>query len=86
MNTISINDIQQRGFAVLSESLKMGPIQIVEPNQPIYVILTKIEYTRLKNHAIQQTSVLDWFARAGNRSREDIDATLKAEREAWENK
>jgi len=32
----------------------------------------------------QQTGVLDLFAQAGTRSRKDIDAAFKAEREAWD--
>ncbi|MDM8562622.1 hypothetical protein QUF54_04635 [Candidatus Marithioploca araucensis] len=45
------------------------------------------EYFNLtKPSARQKTGVLDLFAQAGTRSREDIDAAFKAEREAWDKK
>ncbi len=86
MNTISINDIQQRGIAALSNALKSGPTKIVEPHSPVYVVLTEAEYFNLTKPVAQQTGVLDLFAQAGTRSREDIDAAFKAEREAWDEK
>ncbi len=36
--------------------------------------------------SVQQTGVLDLFAQAGTRLREDIDAAFKAEREDWDKK
>jgi intein/homing endonuclease len=86
MNQISVNDIQQQGIAALSEALKMGPIQIVEPNHPVYVVLTETEYINLTKRPAKKTSVLDLFTQPGTRSREDIDAAFRAEREAWDKK
>ncbi len=80
MNTITVNDIQQRGIAALAEATKIGQVQIVEPNHPIYIVLTETEYASLQVRSTQKVSVLDLFAQAGTRSRADIDAAFKAER------
>jgi len=86
MNKITVNDIQQRGIAALAEATRIGPGQIVEPNHPIYIVLTETEYATLQARSSQKASVLDLFAQAGTRSRDDIDAAFQAEREAWNGK
>ncbi|EDN69768.1 hypothetical protein BGP_3807 [Beggiatoa sp. PS] len=68
MNTISINDIQLKGIAALSNALKFGPTKIVEPHSLVYVVLTEAEYFNLTKPSTQQTGVLDFFVQAGTRS------------------
>lgn len=87
-NTLTVAEIKRRGMAAIEEGLRRGPVHIIKRNKPAAVVLSEEEYQRLvhgKAETPQGMSVVQWLLAqpvAGNRSKEEIDAELKAER-AW---
>jgi PHD/YefM family antitoxin component YafN of YafNO toxin-antitoxin module len=81
MNTIPAQEIKRRGISALDELLKQGPVHVIKNNRPRYVVMTEDEYARLKERPALW-DLLDRPAR-GTRSKEEIDAQLQAERDAW---
>lgn len=81
MNTIPAQEIKRRGISALDELLKQGPVHVIKNNRPRYVVMTEDEYARLKERPALW-DLLDRPSR-GTRSKEEIDAQLWAERDAW---
>ncbi len=87
-NTLTIADIKRRGMAAIEESLRQGPVHIVERNKLAAVVLSVEEYQRLSNSDVKDPggmTAVQWLshqAGAGKRNKVQIDADLNAER-AW---
>lgn len=81
MNTIPAQEIKRRGISALDEMLKEGPVHVIKNNRPRYVVMTEEDYARLTERR-GLWELLDRPAR-GTRSKKDIDAQLRAERDAW---
>lgn len=86
-NTMSIAEIKRRGMAAIEEGLKHGPLHIVKRNRPAAVVLSEDEYQRLAHGRIAAPAgmtAVQWLlgqASTGKRSKAQIDAALKAERD-----
>ncbi len=86
MNTIPAQEIKRRGISAVDQALKKGPVHVIKNNQPKYVILTEEAYKRLADVTQPGGSIWEWLERRpwkGTRSREDIDAQIREERESW---
>ena len=89
MNTVPASEVKRRGVAALEESLKKGPVHIIKNNRPRYVVLTEEEYQALTASKQQPPAktlleiMLDKPS-SGARTRKEIDAWLKAERDSWD--
>jgi PHD/YefM family antitoxin component YafN of YafNO toxin-antitoxin module len=87
-NTLTVAEIKRRGMAAIEEGLRRGPVHIIKRNKPAAVVLSEEEYRRLvhgKAGTPQGMSVVQWLLAqpvTGTRSKDEIDAELKAER-AW---
>jgi len=87
-NTLTAAEIKRRGMAAIEEGLRRGPVHIIKRNKPVAVVLTEEEYQRLAQGKVARPpgmSAVQWLLAqpvTGTRSKEDIDAELKAER-AW---
>ncbi|GMV55257.1 MAG: hypothetical protein AMXMBFR6_10620 [Betaproteobacteria bacterium] len=81
MNTIPAQEIKRRGISALDEMLKKGPVHVIKSNRPRYVVMTEEDYARLAERP-GLWDLLERPARA-TRSKKDIDAQLRAERDAW---
>lgn len=81
MNTIAAQEIKRRGISALDELLKQGPVHVIKNNRPRYVVVTEEQYAQLKERP-PLWDLLDRPPR-GTRSKKDIDAQLRAERDAW---
>lgn len=81
MNTIPAQEIKRRGISALDEMLKKGPVHVIKSNRPRYVVMTEEDYARLA----ERRGLWDLLERParGTRSKKDIDAQLRAERDAW---
>jgi hypothetical protein len=91
--TISDNEITNRGLAALEKMLDNGPVHVIKDDRLAYVVLTEAEYSRLKarraSSAGNRPRVWDVLLETPapdlpRRSRESIDADISAERDAWE--
>lgn len=86
MNTLAIGEIKRRGMGAITASLKLGPTHIITRNKPQAVILSEAEYQRLTatNPApAEPQSALEYLLNlepTGTRTKEEIDAWLKEER------
>ncbi len=92
MNTIPASEVKRRGVAALEDAVKKGPVHVIKNNRPTLVVLTEAEYARLAGaqasepEAPRYESVWDFLLHAPSaetRTREEIDAWLRKEREGW---
>jgi PHD/YefM family antitoxin component YafN of YafNO toxin-antitoxin module len=47
MNTLTTQELEQRGLAAVDEALQAGPVHIVEADRPRFVVLTEERYRDL---------------------------------------
>ena len=87
MNILTVAEIKRRGMAAIEEGLRLGPVHIVKRNKPAAVVLSEADYQRLAHGRVSTPSgvtAVQWLLNqrtAGTRSKAQIDATLKAERD-----
>lgn len=86
-NTLTVAEIKRRGMAAIEEGLRRGPVHIIKRNKPAAVVLTEEEYQRLAHGKVarrQGMTAVQWLLTqpvTGARSKEEIDAELKGERD-----
>jgi hypothetical protein len=86
-NLLTSAEIKRRGMAVIEERLRLGPVHIMKRNKRAAVVLTEEAYRRLigaKSADVPGTGAVQWLlglTSTGGRSREEIDAALRAERD-----
>jgi PHD/YefM family antitoxin component YafN of YafNO toxin-antitoxin module len=88
MRTLSAREIKRRGVAAIEELLGQGPVHILKNNRPACVVLSEAEYERLSRRKSNDAGRTAWDillapAAKGMRTREEIDAQMQAERDAW---
>lgn len=87
MNTITAAELKRRGMAAIEDGLRLGPLHIVKRNRPSAVVLSEEEYQRLtREKALPSSglSAMQWLLlqrSTGQRSKAQIDAALKSERD-----
>lgn len=87
MNTLTVSELKRRGMAAIEDGLRSGPVHIVKRNKPAAVVLTEAEYQRLAHGRVATpcgVTAVQWLLNqrtAGKRSKAQIDAALKAERD-----
>lgn len=85
-NVLTVAELKRRGMAAIEEGLRRGPVHIVKRNKPSAVVLSEDEYRRLVGgtpSAGPGSSALQWLLAqtpGGSRGKEDIDASVAAER------
>ena len=92
MNTIPAADIKRRGVVALEEKLDQGPLYVIKNNRPACVVLSAADYALLANAAGQKAAAPretagEFFLHgpaAQCRTRKEIDAQLREERDSWE--
>jgi len=86
-NTITVAEIKRRGMAAIEEGLRRGPVHIVKRNKLAAVVLSEDEYQRLTHGRVAAPpgmTAVQWLLAhpaTGKRSKAQIDAGLKAERD-----
>ncbi len=86
-NILTVATLKRRGMAAIEEGLQRGPVHIVKRNKPAAVVLSEEEYQRLTRSRPSPApglTAMQWLlaqASTGTRSKADIDAQLKSERE-----
>ena len=86
MHSIPAQVIKRRGISVVDELLQDGPVQVIKHNRPRYVVMSIETYERITAGA----SAWDWLDKPANergyasRSKIDIDAALRRDRDAWD--
>jgi len=86
MKSIPAQEIKRRGISVVDELLQDGPVQVIRHNRPRYVVMTIDTYERITAGA----SAWDWPDKPADRrgyasrSKTDIDAALRRERDVWD--
>jgi prevent-host-death family protein len=87
MNSLTVSELKRRGMAAIEDGLRRGPLHIVKRNKPAAVVLTEAEYERLAHGRVSTPdgmSAVQWLLNqrmTGKRSKAQIDAALKAERD-----
>ena len=87
MNTLTISELKRRGMAAIEDGLRSGPVHIVKRNKPAAVVLSEAEYQKLAHGRVSTpngVTAVQWLLNqrvVGKRSKEQIDATLKTERD-----
>ena len=89
MNTLTVAELKRRGMAAIEDGLRRGPVHIVKRNKPAAVVLSEEEYQRLAHGKVvapNGMTAVQWLlsqpaaGTSGKRSKTQIDADLKAER------
>lgn len=87
MNTLTVSELKRRGMAAIEDGLRRGPVHIVKRNKPAAVVLTEADYQRLAHGRVSApggVTAVQWLLDqrpAGKRSKAQIDAALKVERD-----
>ena len=87
MNTLTVAELKRRGMAAIEDGLRHGPVHIVKRNKPAAVVVSEAEYQRLVHGRVINsigTTAVQWLLSQpaiGKRSKAQIDAELKAERD-----
>ena len=87
MNTLTVSELKRRGMAAIEDGLRRGPVHIVKRNKPAAVVLSEAEYQKLAHGRISIPSgvtAVQWLLNQraeGKRSKAQIDAELKTERD-----
>jgi PHD/YefM family antitoxin component YafN of YafNO toxin-antitoxin module len=89
MQTLPAQELKRRGLAALDKLLPAGPVHVIRNNRPAAVVLSPEEYDRLTARPAKPGSLWDFIEAAGTtahatRTRDEIDADLRAERDSWE--
>ncbi len=92
MNSIPASEVKRRGVSALEEAVKKGPVHVIKNNRPILVVLTEAQFAELS--AVREAALrsprrtaIDYLRKRphdGTRTREEIDASLREERESWD--
>jgi len=86
-NTLTLAEIRRRGMAAIEEGLQRGPVHLIKRNKLAAVVLSEDEYRRLTHGKVAargEMSAVQWLlaqSTTGQRSKAQIDADLKAERD-----
>ncbi|MBN8455603.1 hypothetical protein [Accumulibacter sp.] len=87
-NTLTLAEIRRRGMAAIEEGLQHGPVHLVKRNKlAAVVLLSEDQYRRLTHGqvaTIGDMNAVQWLlaqSTTGKRSKAQIDADLKAERD-----
>lgn len=87
MNTLTVSELKRRGMAAIEDGLRRGPVHIVKRNKPAAVVLSEAEYQKLAHGRVLSpgsVTAVQWLLNQqglGKRSKAQIDAALKAERD-----
>ncbi len=87
MNTLTVTELKRRGMAAIEDGLQRGPVHIVKRNKPAAVVISEDEYQRLALGKVVSAggmSAMQWLLSQpaiGKRSKAQIDAALKDERD-----
>jgi hypothetical protein len=85
-NTITVAELKRRGMAAIEDGLRHGPLHIVKRNKPAAVVLSEDQYQRLAHGKVVAPTgmtAVQWLLgqpSIGKRSKAQIDAAVKAER------
>ena len=86
-NTLTAAERKRRGMAAIEEGLRRGPVHIVKRNKPATVVLSEDEYQRLAYGKVKTPdgmTAVQWLLAqpvSGKRSKTQINAALKSERD-----
>lgn len=86
-NILTAAEIKRRGMAAIEEGLRRGPVKLVKRNKPAAVVVSAAEYerlTRAKATRAPGMTAVEWLLAqpsSGTRSKAQIDAALRAERD-----
>lgn len=89
MNSLSAAELKRRGMAAVEEALKRGPIHLMKRNRRAAVVLSEADYEQLAGRQQGKAvgmSTLQWLLQTparGTRSKRQLDAALRAERDRW---
>lgn len=91
MQTLPARELKRRGLAAVDELLARGPVHVLRNNRPAAVVLSPEHYERLTAGAsppAPRSDIWSLIERAGSlptstRTREEIDAQLRVERDSW---
>ncbi len=91
MNTLPAQEIKRRGVKAIELALQHGPVHIIKNNSPSCVVLSEAEYSRLTSSNLhsktKKNDLLQWILQkqvCGNKTREELDNILSAERDEWD--
>lgn len=95
MQTLPAQELKRRGLAALDKLLPAGPVHVLRNNRPAAVVLSPEEYARLAGRAIAAGqaapagTIWDFIRNPPPvawkpRTREEVDADLRAERASWD--
>jgi hypothetical protein len=89
MNALTAQELKRRGVAAVEDLLPNGPVHVIKRNRPAFVVLSEEEYARLASGygepIAEGWTVSDLFNQPawGTRTKEELDAGLREERDAW---
>ncbi len=85
-NTIAAQEIKRRGISAVDDALRLGPVHVIQRNQPRYVILSEEDYQRLAHRSKARGELWQQLLSAQvdkGRSKAEIDQQLAEERGSW---
>jgi prevent-host-death family protein len=89
MNSLTAAELKRRGMAAIEEGLRHGPVHLVKRNKPAAVVLSAKDYARLSlGNGIRRPGMtaVQWLLNQptrGAKRKEQLDKSLRAERDDW---
>ena len=89
MNSLTAAELKRRGMAAIEEGLRRGPVHLVKRNKPSAVVISADDYARLtRRKGTKQVGMTaaQWLVKQpvrGRKTKEQMDATLRIERDGW---
>jgi len=91
VNTLPAQEIKRRGVKAIELALKDGPVHIIKNNTPTCVVLMEAQYAVLttpnQDKKTKKDNLVQWLLNkkvSGNKTREELDVYLTAERDEWD--
>ena len=91
MNILPAQEIKKRGVKAIELALKNGPVHIIKNNSPTCVVVTEAQYALLEtvtqHKKTRKGNLLQWLLHkksSGDKSREELDTYLTADRNEWD--
>lgn len=72
--TFDVGEIRERGFEILDEALKEGPVHITKGSEPAYVLVSEEDYAQFVGNGENDMDEEEPFEERMRKSLEDIGA------------
>ncbi len=89
MNSLTAAELKRRGMAAIEEGLRRGPVHLIKRNKASAVVVSAKDYAQLSSRSGAKQvgmTAAQWLLNQpvkGRKSKRQMDAALRTERDDW---